>query len=605
MEFYLKINTRSLSHFNSDVLRVSKKEDLKWVENQLAIINEDDHTKIICSQSKNKIGWLIGDPVFEKDNQDLLEKYLEEAAYLQLLETVQGHYRLIVYDREKITIRISSSLFGILPVYYAEEGEIKYASSDVEILSDCLQKCSINKRFVLENILFFYQLFDNTVYKQIKLLHTHHVLEITHDGLRFSKYLNISDWFSSNPKHWKKSAGYLSDIFINRARHYFPDEPFVMALTGGFDSRTLVGCGLYHKKIFETYGFGNGFSDDIQIATQLAIKANLKFNYIQLNQEYIGTHSLQNGLEFISNSAGTAGFARAHYLFACKNLQAKTKYIVTGNFGSEIFRAVHNTGAVISDNLQFLFIAKSFDSAIKKIENSQEFLWINKQNFEKEWSELKADLSKLPSFNKDYSYLKKNEIFYLFVFEEVFRKYFGAEMVNQFKYLNNRTPFLDSVFLKEILKTGLAGVYSDFRERNPVKRFKGQVLYAHIIQKTFPAFSGILTNKGYCPEDLLSLKGKLHITMEFLRKKLNKENNSIDPNSVDDAFSYNQSFFQKQPIDNTLFNTCRFSDAFNSKKQSHDFLLALSQSWYINSLSGKSKKLQSRDLLSAPDFLPQ
>lgn len=603
MEFYLKIDTRSLSQFNSEILRINKKGDLEGLKNQLIIVGEDDHTKIICIQNEYKISWIIGDPIFENEKQDKIEKYLDEGNFSSLHETLQGHYRVIAYDRKKFTISISSSLFGILPIYYAEDGDEKFVSSDVEILSERIKECSISKRFILENILFFYPLFDKTVYEQIKLLQTHHVLKITHDGFKFSKYLNISGWFSNSPTHWKKSAEHISDIFIDRVKNYLPDESFVLALTGGFDSRTLVSCGLHYKKTFETYGFGNELSDDTQIAAQLAAAANLRFNNVELNREYIDTHSLKDGLEFISNSNGTAGFARAHYLFASKILQSKTRYIVTGNFGSEILRAVHNTGAVISGNLQHLFVSRSFDEAINKIENSPEFQWINKQNFEKEWIELKDDLSQLPVFNKEYSYLNLNEKFYLFVFEEVFRKYFGAEMVNQFRYLNNRTPFLDSVFLKEILKTGLAGVYSGFRERNPLKRFKGQVLYAHIIQKTFPKFSDIPTTKGYCPADLLSVKGKLQITLEFFRKKFKNQSNDIDPNSVEDAFAYNNSFFQKQPIDNTIFNTSRFADAFKSNQRSHDFLIALSQSTFINSLSGKSKKLKRGGYHSAADLL--
>ena len=152
--------------------------------------------------------------------------------------------------------------------------------------------------------------------------------------------------------------------------------------------------------------------------------------------------------------------------------------MVTGNFGSEIFRAAHIAGAVISNNLYHLFNAETIDEALRNIEASEEFQWINKRSFEQEWQELKSDIAKLPVFTRDYSGLSQNQKFYLFVFEEVFRKYFGAEMVNQFQYLNNRTPFLDTQFLKGIFTTGLAGLYADYFENNPVKRFKGQVLYA-------------------------------------------------------------------------------------------------------------------------------
>jgi hypothetical protein len=179
----------------------------------------------------------------------------------------------------------------------------------------------------------------------------------------------------------------------------------------------------------------------------------------------------------------------------------------------------------------------------------------------------------------------------MMVFEEVFRKYFGAEMVNQFYYLSNRTPFLDVTFLKEILKTGLAGVHSDFFENNPVRRFKGQVLYAHIIKKAFPAFNTILSDKGYRPKDLLSWWGKFLITKSYLKKRIDSSQLEIDPNSVDKVFAHNKAYFQQQLIDPAIFNVKRFNTSFASNLDSHDFLIAASQSWFYNRLqeAGRSK----------------
>ena len=81
----------------------------------------------------------------------------------------------------------------------------------------------------------------------------------------------------------------------------------------------------------------------------------------------------------------------------------------------------------------------------------------------------------LPCYNPAYSDLSKNQQFYVIVYEEIFRKYFGSEMVNQFRYIKNRTPFLDIDFLRSIFKTKLAGIHSDLFERNPMKRYKGTV----------------------------------------------------------------------------------------------------------------------------------
>ena len=589
MQFHLKINPQSICQVNEEIFRIDKGKDCNWVENQLMLDGTDKHTCVISIQGNGKTGWLIGDPILEKGKTALIEKYLEESDYSNLLQNINGHYRLVVLDRKKCSIYITCSLFGILPVYYSNNGGIIYLSTDSKSLSKETGQDQVNKRFILENILFYYQLFNETAYKNIWLLPAHQGLEISGSGLTINKHTNVSDWYALDPKPWKKSTGEIADLFIDRVKCYLPDELYINALTGGFDSRSLVSCGLYHQKKFETYGFGNELSNDTRIAATLSTIPGLEFNLIRLDKDYVINHSFEDGLQFISNSNGNAGFARAHYLFACKSLSLKSKYLVTGNFGSEIFRAAHNAGAVISNNLYHLFSSRTTNEAFHKIEASQEFQWLNKDGMKMEWDELKSDISGLPIFSNEYSGMTQNGKFYLVVLEEVFRKYFGAEMVNQFQYLNNRTPYLDTKFLKEILKTGLAGVYSNFFENNPLKRFKGQVLYAHFIRKTYPAFNDILTDKGYRPIDLLSLMGKLYITNNFLKKKLRAPSLELDPNNVSGAFAYNRISYKEQPIDPAIFNVNRFKNSFDSNLDTHDFLIAISQSCFLNSLSGQRK----------------
>ncbi|MFN2337329.1 MAG: hypothetical protein ABR560_10210, partial [Bacteroidales bacterium] len=89
-------------------------------------------------------------------------------------------------------------------------------------------------------------------------------------------------------------------------------------------------------------------------------------------------------------------------------------------------------------------------------------------------------------------------------------------------------PFLDARFLRELMGTEYAGIHSEFFEENPFRRYKGQLMYAHIIRKAFPALGRFATDKGYAPDDLLSLPGKLRIAKSYLGKRLKKQNGFYD-----------------------------------------------------------------------------
>jgi len=585
MHFYLQANIDELNGFNPEFTRLDSAASFQTRDNQLYVIDKNSHSKIEKLRCNKIYAWLIGDPIIEKENYRLVEQYLGELNISALLQSVNGHFRMIIFDSVQLTLHTTCSLFGILPVFYCSANGRIFISSDIELISQKSGCRKMNRRFILENILFYYPLFNQTSYENISLLPAQNSISVSGKGLKLHKHTSISDWFVSQPENWKKSTDRISNVFIERVRHYLPDEPYVHALTGGFDSRTLVSCGLYYKKKFGTYSFGNKFSDDTSIAAKLSASAGIKYNYIHLNDDYIKNQSLQNGLEFVINAAGTASFSRAHYLYAARKLSSESKYLITGNFGSEILRAAHNAGVLISPNLYHLFHSSSFEEAISRIEHSNELKWLISENFRQEWDSLKNEISGMPLFDPNYSALSLNAKFYLFIFEETFRKYFGAEMVNQYEYLNNRTPFLDTIFLKEILKTGLAGVYSDFFENNPLKRFKGQLLYAYFIKKTYPGFSDIITDKGYCPGDLLTLGGKLNITKGYLKKKLGKGESRNDPYALLDSYHNNLPFFKTVKIDKTLFCEEQFTKAMDSGNYRDDFSIALSQAFYSRRLS--------------------
>jgi asparagine synthetase B (glutamine-hydrolysing) len=499
------------------------------------------------------IAW--GDPIYNSDFKGRLQKDPSPDFFLNNLN---GHYYYILHNKIAAEIVVGNSMFSILPLYYSQDRDKIVFSENALRLGDYLKINQISGSFVLETVLFNYPLYNQSILENIKLLPSNSYLKISASEITIIKHTRIEEYFSTHPIPWRKSVIDLRDIFLETIEKYLPDEKYVHALTGGFDGRTLVSAALYHKRDFSCYCFGSEESRDTLIASQLTSQAGIPFLNIELNSEYADHDSLDCGKEFIENSSGTATFARAHYLHAAKRLSNHYKYIITGNFGSEILRAAHNAGAVISQNLYALFSSNSPGEGIKAIENSFEFRCQTLSEGKNSWEDLKENITKLPCYNKGYSGLTKNQRFYIFVFEEIFRKYFGAEMATQFRYLKNRTPFLEMDFLKAIFKTELAGINSDFFEHDPFRRYKGQVLYAHIIRKAYPKFGQIMTDKGYKPDDLLNFFGKLNIAKGYLKKIIRKPMPDFDPYAVNRSWEINQNYWNSIPIPSDYFNTSEF-----------------------------------------------
>jgi asparagine synthase (glutamine-hydrolysing) len=534
----------------------------------------------IYTEEMEFIAW--GDPIY---NENFKSQLSINPTPEFVLKNIYGNYYYVLFNKIGQKLFIGNSLFSILPIYYLiNKGKVILSDNPISFNSEI--EITFNKRFLLENVLFNYQLFNSSFINGVSLLPANSLIEIIKGDCGIKRHTCIEDFFVDNPISWKKSINNLCDLFIKSSEKYFPDEPHIISLTGGFDGRTLVSTGIYYGKRFSTYGFGTEESDDVHLAQILSKKADLSYSKIVLDSQYIQKDSLQTGLEFIKNASGGASFERAHYLHAAKKMSVNAKYLISGNFGSEIFRAAHITGALISSNLFRLFLINDFKKAIMGIESSPEFDWLNKSVFLDEWSQLKEDIKSLACFNPVYKSLSANQRFYKVIFDEVFRKYYGTEIVNQSSYLINRTPYLDFDFVQSLLKTQLAGVNSDFFTQNPLKRFKGQVLYANIINKTYPAFSYVITDKGYRPIDLMNLSGNLKIVSSFIKKRIARRFQTYkDPFAVIAAFNANKNFWEELEIDQKLFNKKRIARGFKENNYQKDsFFILLSQIWWYNQL---------------------
>lgn len=542
---------------------------------------------LIEMNAEGKTLQLWGDPINHKEF-----KLTSDTDEKQVLEKMIGHFYYILHDKKNGTYSIGNSVFGLLPVYYCFTDKAVYISDAPVSIADQLGSVSISKRFVLENVLFNYPLFNHSCFNGIELLPVNSCIQLKNSDHGIKEILRIEDHFVNEPIPWRKSADHISNVFLERVKYYLPDEEYFTSLTGGFDGRTLTAASLYHKKKFSTYSFGSSGSKDVEIAKELSKAAGIEYQQIDLNSDYIQGKSFENGKSFITTSNGTASFSRAHYLYAATELKKRTRYIITGNFGSELFRAAHVSGVLISNNLKNLFSAPNFEDALKVIENSSEWGGLNRKEFEKEWNELVSDIKQLPCFNDKYKQLTKNQQFYVVIFNEVIRKYFGAEMVSQYNLIINRTPFLDLAFMKELFKTELAGVYSDLFTNHPLKRFKGQVAYAYIIKKAFPLYGTMITDKGYKPNDLLNTLGKVSIFFSYIRKRVMRSRSlRPDPYVVAAAFECNRAAWRKEIEAHSFFNNDFINDGLEKGYRNRDsFFITLSQLWWINYLKKRYAK---------------
>lgn len=481
----------------------------------------DNHSTLEFVQHKNGFSWILGDPVYPSLDRKTFHSILEDGKFGKFIRAVDGFYFLLHWNEQKKQLVISSSMFNILPVYYLSSNNLLIISSSFDLLRQTeAVEWTPDEQYYLEKALFYYPLFTRTPLKQINTVPSNHLL-VYQDNLSFSRHTHISDYYVENPVPWTRSLDHLAEMFIEQARKFIPVAPFCATLTGGFDGRTSISVAMEMNRSFFTYSYGSETSMDVKIPLLISREMGITHKPLILDKTYTKQHFWKNGMEFLTRSYGLGNISRAHYYYALQTVLKDTRYLVSGNFGSEIIRSMKVPGVMTSALLFNLFENPDRSQLRKQILASAGTKYLS-PNLVDRWIDPLLDeiydyLSNLPG------HLSANKRFYIYLFEEVFSKYFGPEITVQRQFLNHRAPFLSFRFIEVLLKTGMAGVYSEYRENNPFNRYHGQVLYAHILKRTAPGWLDLPLDRGYKPRYFLTPAGPIQIALGFTIRKLMKK----------------------------------------------------------------------------------
>lgn len=474
---------------------------------------------------------LLGDPVFgdrERAAGRVTNWHDGELNLTALFNEVRGHYYWFLLKTN--TVRCGSSFGALYPIYYQNKDNCTRLSSASFFLAGQTDPGRLDRRNLLERLLFNYPLFGTTWWTGIRLLGTHRWLTLSAEGAKEERAFGLENYFGHGFHSSREALDELAEIFENECRLFLPDEPFAVSFTGGFDGRTLVAAARNTGRVdFVTYSFGMPGESDVTFPAAQAEDLGIRYRPIHLDETYVHDHALKSALSFVQLSEYNGNFGRAHYHYAAQQLAQKKKYILTGNFGSELFRAMHQPGVMMTEALIRVFEAHdaSWKDYLRQAAGRQASAF-----FRTEMDALIADLERFLHARSD---LDMNQQFYCFVLEEIFRKYFGPELVMQSHLLRNRTPYLSLRFFEALNKTMWSGLHARLFDKQKNRRMKGQVFYSAFLRRTDEQLYRMPTNKGYSPADVLEAWRHPLLLARVARQKFLRRETG-DSNAVETYF---------------------------------------------------------------------
>jgi asparagine synthase (glutamine-hydrolysing) len=564
-EFIIKLNPHKKSSFPGLMYQsITDFKNLKVEENRLYIKGR----KLHYFSGENHNGILIGDPILDQDDP---QGIIGGVKFRETIHRLPGFYYCIQFLTQEFRYEFFNSHFGILPVYYIQDRNHLWISSHLKLILG-LRKGSykMDRHYMAEMALFNYAFDSRTPFEEIKTLPSHSLLSASPKDFTVIKYSNVAKYFCKAPDPVRTALPALIELFTKRTRIYLSGGNTAISMTGGFDGRTLVSAAMHHKFPVSAFSFGTRDNPDLYIPLRQSRALGLNFIPIILDENYQNKSYFPMATQMIRDTGGYPGFLHAHFPYSASLLSGDFSLIANGSFGSEIFRALHIQGMVTSRSLVSLFAEEDPVDFLRSIKKDKVLAFLNLDNLK---TEIQETGEKCIAYKRSLADLGNvNHMFYTFIFEEAFRKFFGPQIASQFPFLDIRSPFIDNEFLLAILQTSLAGPNNEFFTHNPVRRMKGQLFYSIFINKHYPQLGRMETGKGYRPSDLLSLQGKIAISYGYIKKRIIRKfrKESLNNLAILSAVRQNRHEIDRIPLDEELFNVNKIRERFNSPDWMND-----------------------------------
>jgi asparagine synthase (glutamine-hydrolysing) len=279
------------------------------------------------------------------DTEVILHAYDEYGE--KCVDMFNGMFAFVIYDMVKDEMFIARDRLGIKPFYYYRDAEkLVFASEIKAIFQDPSVPVELNRKGMIEYLMFQMTLDEKTMFDGIFLLKPGHYAKVSRKGIKISKYWDIS--FKESLKDPAECVKEFKSVFHDSVkRHLMSNVPLGAYLSGGFDSTSVVvTASKFSEGRFSTFtgAYAAGPDFDERPRSRLVAK---KIN-AHLYERVITSEDYKRNLKKVIyhlDEPRVGSPAIAQYLVS----ELASKHItvcLTGHGGDELFSGYNNHKAV-------------------------------------------------------------------------------------------------------------------------------------------------------------------------------------------------------------------------------------------------------------------
>jgi len=283
----------------------------------------------------------------EPTNRALSVLNLIDVYGIEIMKKLNGSFVLALWNSREKTLTIANDRYGLRPLYYFWQDRLfVFASEMKSILTFSQVKKDIDLQGMAEFFSLNFVVQDRTLLKQIKILRPASMVVFKAGNLNIKSYwaLNLKEEGKEfNAKESIERTHFLVKQAVQRQIR--DDIPKILSLSGGLDSRTLLGAvaKLGHK--IPTFTFGIANCSDKKLAREIANTLGMANRFLELSPDFLKRWA-KLGVWLTEGMNSCINF---HGIEFIPEIRKQASVVLNGFLGGELF------GFLSLTNAQLLF----------------------------------------------------------------------------------------------------------------------------------------------------------------------------------------------------------------------------------------------------------
>jgi asparagine synthase (glutamine-hydrolysing) len=257
-------------------------------------------------------------------------------------EHVNGTYAAAVWDQAEHALFLVTDPLSSYPLYYAQVGELLVFGSGARAVAEAPGLRRALNADAVADLIVFEQVYGNkTLFAGVRLLLPGMILRFQHGEVSLERYIDFQypEYYEMHEEEYyvDEWIRYMRQAVARQARG--PD-PLGVLLTGGLDSRSILGMLVSSGMDIRTLTFGIPGCDDERAASQMSSMLHLPHKFFPLQPDYLA----DVGTKGVRVTDGQKSVVHFNVLGALDGLVQESKVLYKGFLGGTIHGHVVSHG---------------------------------------------------------------------------------------------------------------------------------------------------------------------------------------------------------------------------------------------------------------------